>query len=69
MPKANFTARLEAGNVIVTEFPQPAAAGFIYAHITALEELYRNLPQAAVEITPDAGVSKSSQSSVEIEYR
>ena len=54
---------------LVVEIPQPVAAGFIYIHITALDELYRNLPQAAVEITPDTGVSKSSQSSVEIEYR
>jgi hypothetical protein len=53
----------------VIEFPQPMAAGFIYIHITALKELYRNLPQAAVEITPDTGVSKSSLRSVEIEYR
>jgi hypothetical protein len=53
----------------VIEFPQPVAAGFIYIHITALKELYRNLPQAAVEITPDTGVSKSSLRSVEIEYR
>ncbi|MBR5186042.1 MAG: hypothetical protein IKW19_07085 [Akkermansia sp.] len=54
---------------LVIEIPQPMAAGFIYIHITALAELYRNLPQAAVEITPVPGVSKSSQSSVKIEYR
>ena len=35
---------------LVIEIPQPMAAGFIYIHITALAELYRNLPQAAVEI-------------------
>ena len=50
-------------------FPQPMAARWVYVHITAPDELYRNLPQAAVEITPDAGVPKSSQGSVEIEYR
>ena len=44
---------------LVIEIPQPKAAGFIYVYITALAELYRNLPQAAVEITPDTGVSKS----------
>ena len=54
---------------LVIEISQPKAAGFIYVYITALAELYRNLPRAAVEITPVPGVSKSSQSSVEIEYR
>ena len=37
---------------LVIEIQQPMAAGFIYIYITALAELYRNLPYTAVEITP-----------------